>query len=493
MKTRLKLKYKLFAILFSASALLIAGMFYFTQKSFEHGLNRYVDDIEMNRLGTMCRVLEEKYAEKKSWDFLRGNRSEWLKLKKKSLRKLRYQPRREYRLHRMREGILRPGQDFKGKGKKRPWDKNQWRSPLNRKQYPTVILLDKNKHPIFGKVSETEEVRLMSVKYRNNIVGWLGMVPPESFIEAEELLFFKDQSRTFVLISVLMLLLSIIIAIWAAFYLERPIKVLTRGTRSLAAGEYHIRIPAASGDELGQLSKDFNVLAKTLEENEKSRKQWVQDIAHELRTPLTLLSGELEAVQDGVRKLTPETLGLLQGDIARLIRLVSDLNELSKTDLGALSYKKEEVDLVEILHRVTDRFHEEFDSRKIDLEDLTREEKPLPVFADSERLSQLFGNLLQNSLEYTHTPGNVKLWIHREGGKATVNIEDSAPGVPEAELPKLFERFYRLEPSRNRKFGGTGLGLCICRNIVNAHQGEIAALPSPTGGILIKIKLPTIT
>jgi two-component system sensor histidine kinase BaeS len=312
------------------------------------------------------------------------------------------------------------------------------------KQSMDIVLLDADKKPVIGDVDSSRETRLIPVMHQDKIVGWLGMTRRENPADDEESLFFQRQSRIFLMIALAMTLVSVIVAVWTAYYLERPIRVLTKGTRDLAAGQFKTRIPVASGDELGQLSRDFNTLAATLEENEKDRKKWVQDIAHELRTPLTLLSGELEAVEDGVRELNEETLLRLKGDIHHLIRLVNDLNELSKTGAGALSYKKTVMDLIPLIRRSSDRFKGAFEEADIVFEDKTDQENPAMILADEERLGQLFGNILQNSLDYTDSGGRIRVRTERLPGRIAVHIEDSAPGVPQDALNRLFDRLYQI-------------------------------------------------
>ncbi len=482
----LKLKYKFFLILLAAGMIIITGMFLFTRFSFEQGFFKYVDKRAMRQLQCLCWDLEDSYSKHGSWQFLKEAPEKWYKLRDDEFRNRRNKHSCNYMPHRM-------------KGEKKYWKKNY--SNHNRKHGPTlmrgrsgnnhrIILLDKDKNSIFGKKNETDEVRLLPVTFRNETVGWLGMIHSGVITEAEELRFFQKQSRTFLLIFIIMIIISVIVAVLTAYYLEEPVRVLTKGTKALTSGNYDFHIPVKSKDELGQLSQDFNTLAKTLDKNEKDRKQWVSDIAHELRTPLTLLSGELEAIQDKVRELTPETLKLLQGDIDHLIRLVNDLGELARTDQGTFSYKKENIDLIKTLRRSIERFDEIFTANGLIIEDRIAIDTKVNIFADPERMGQLFENIFQNTLNYTHSGGRMRLEIDSNRDTATINIQDSEPGVPEEAIPQLFDRLYRIEPSRNKKLGGTGLGLAICKNIVQAHNGNISASHSPIGGLCIKIEFP---
>jgi two-component system, OmpR family, sensor histidine kinase BaeS len=174
----------------------------------------------------------------------------------------------------------------------------------------------------------------------------------------------------------------------------------------------------------------------------------------------------------------------------RLNRLVDDLYQLSMSDLGALTYRKEDLDLAELVTDALDSFRPEFAQKGISLTEDIATAGTTMVFGDHERLCQLFSNLLENSLKYTDEGGSLKVSLLCSGYRATVDIKDSAPGVPASDLDRLFERLYRVEASRNRAAGGAGLGLAICRNIVDAHAGTICAQPSPLGGLWISVMLP---
>ena len=207
------------------------------------------------------------------------------------------------------------------------------------------------------------------------------------------------------------------------------------------------------------------------------------------------MRAELEALQDGVRPLDRGAVDTLHGDVLRLGRLVDDLHELSVTDLGALSYRMEETDLRAALESDLDAYRPRFAAAKLALRLRDRSpgpgsSEPMTIQADGDRLSQLFRNLLANSLQYTDPGGGLTVILGREGGHTTIDFQDSAPGVPPESLPRLFERLYRVDDSRSRHTGGSGLGLAIARNVVEAHGGTIGAFPSPAGGLWIRIELP---
>jgi two-component system sensor histidine kinase BaeS len=299
----------------------------------------------------------------------------------------------------------------------------------------------------------------------------------------------ERQTRIFGIIALVMVLVSVLLAIPLVYQLLVPVKAMIGGAEKLTSGDYSIRIPVASKDELGQLSEHFNLLATTLERNEKSRRRYMADISHDLRTPLAILQGEIEAVQDGVRDVG-SSLPVLHSEVKHLNRLVGDLHELSLSDIGALNYRKHLVDPVIALEQVIEQYIPRMADRNIDLTSTLPGEGTLSLNADPNRLRQLFTNLLENSLRYTDGGGRVDVTMYQEGRKLKIRFQDTAPGVPEEAFPKLFARLYRVETSRNREKGGSGLGLAICKNIVEGHQGHIAACPSPLGGLSVEVTLP---
>jgi len=268
-----------------------------------------------------------------------------------------------------------------------------------------------------------------------------------------------------------------------------PLKRVAQATHRLAAGNYATRVEVHSGDELRRLAEDFNRLAQALERNEALRRRFMADVSHELRTPLTVLSRELEALEDGVRPLTRTSLASLRGEVAALGKLIEDLNQLALADVGALAYRKESVEVAPLIEQALESYRERLAERGLALE--ARLDGAARVFGDADRLTQMFRNLLENSARYTERGGRVRVGIRRQDSRVAIDFEDSAPDVPTEPLEHLFERFYRVEGSRSRANGGAGLGLAICRSIAVAHGGEIAAEPSPLGGLRVSVTLPT--
>jgi two-component system sensor histidine kinase BaeS len=273
-------------------------------------------------------------------------------------------------------------------------------------------------------------------------------------------------------------------------YILSPVNKLMAGTLALMDFKFDTHIEVGTKDELGLLAQDFNRMAKTLEAYEALKKQWVVDISHELRTPLSVLKGEIEAILDGIRPFSPERMESLHSEILYLEHIVNDLHLLSMADAGALTMKPKPIRPVEILKTTLVLFENRFEQEELTLVNRLTCHKE-KISGDRDRIRQLFSNLIDNSLKYTRKPGTLTLADRIENRMLIIVMEDSGPGVPPEAVDKLFNRLYRVDPSRNRG-GGSGLGLSICKTIVSAHGGEILAGTIKGSGLTITLKLPLI-
>jgi two-component system sensor histidine kinase BaeS len=267
-----------------------------------------------------------------------------------------------------------------------------------------------------------------------------------------------------------------------------PIRALERGAKRLAGGEYATRISGARGDELGQLINHYNALAESLEAAERAQRQWVSDTSHELQTPLAVLRAHIEAIQDNVRPADARTLGAMSEAVTRLTRLVSDLRILSIWREDGLVSDHYVTDLAEIVHAAIDSAFDGFADAGLEL--VTAVADPIMLRGDGGRIRQVIDNLLENTLRYTDSPGEVWVKAWSDGSHAHFSIDDTAPAPSTAAMTQLFDRFYRGETSRSRAHGGSGLGLSICKAIIEAHGGTISAAPSRMGGLNIHLSLP---
>ncbi|MCB0105703.1 MAG: GHKL domain-containing protein, partial [Caldilineaceae bacterium] len=231
---------------------------------------------------------------------------------------------------------------------------------------------------------------------------------------------------------------------------------------------------------LGQLAETFNRMAGSLETQEELRRNLVADIAHELRTPLAGIQGTIEALQDGVFPLTVESLAPIHDEVTLINRLVEDLRTLANADAGKLSLNFVPLSIPDLLERQINIFQYKAAEQNIDLQLAIKE--PLPIIrADQQRLSQVLTNLIDNALR--HTPSNGTICIRAESAADDIllTVQDTGVGIPTTDLPHIFDRFYRVDRSRNRQTGGSGLGLAIVRQLVEAHGGQIRVESPPAG------------
>lgn len=467
---KLKIQHKLFFTLLLTSTVVATGLFLFLQWSFDRGFLNYVKSQELIQLDQLAEQLASYYAEQNDWQFIAENDPLWL------------------RIHRE---LFSPSP---GGGPPPPHHKREQFSPPPRDRRgigPRIVLYNADKQWVVGgPAGHKGNLSLRPISHQNTVIGYLGLIPVTELSYSGDLLFVEQQTEMFGLVTLIMVAVSMLLTFPVTYHLLRPIKELSTGTRKLIGGQFKTRIPVSTGDELGRLSADFNMLAMTLEKNEKARQQWVADISHELRTPLSVLRGEVEALQDGIRKPGPQALDPIHYEIMHLERLVNDLYELTMSDIGALTYKKIEVDPVGILKESLELFENRLNDKGLVLGTTIPADFPHFFLADPDRLQQLFTNILENSLRYTDAPGKLEVSVKSDKESITIYFQDSAPGVEPAQLPKLFDRLFRVDPSRNRAKRGAGLGLAICKNIVEAHQGTISAHNSPHGGLAFKINFP---
>lgn len=473
------IRVKLFLTFLVTTLLVVTGMYVFMRWSLDRGFSEFVESRQQEQVTNLVEELSEHYAIHQDWTNLAGNKQQWIELLWQS------NPHRHSRLP--------PWLKQAGKEAADAWPPPLPEPHANKRQVPfelRAMLLNADKSIIFGRQAALSQLALHPIRYQEQVVGFLGLLPGKAPNQLSEIRFMEKQSKSFIWIALLMVVLSAGLALLLAYIVGRPLKRITSAAKALAVGRYDIRLPVESGDELGQLARDFNDMAAALEQSEQARRRWVADISHELRTPLAVLRGELEALQDGIRPLTAAAVDSLFGDVMRLNRLTEDLYQLSLSDQGALSYRKTHVDPVAILKDDLAALKPEFDNKRISISWTDSLPNPVRIYSDPDRLSQLYRNLLNNSANYTDSGGRLAISVFSEAEKLVLIFADSEPGVPTPEISKLFDRFYRVESSRNRHLGGAGLGLAICSNIVEAHNGAIQAQSSPLNGIAIRIELP---
>jgi signal transduction histidine kinase len=283
--------------------------------------------------------------------------------------------------------------------------------------------------------------------------------------------------------------LSLILGAVLARALSRPIRDLTTATRGVANGDFEQKVPIRSDDELGELAQSFNLMSAELARSLALRRQMTADIAHELRTPISIVLGHAEAIHDGVLPITTEIFEVIRDEALRLERLVEDLRTLSLADGGEMTLTPEPTAPLALLVQASKAHRPQAEQKDIVL---TSEADPgLPeVMVDPDRMAQVLGNLIENSLRHTPSGGRVRLAATEAEGAVRIRVEDTGPGIDKEDLPRVFERLYRTDKSRQRDGAGSGLGLAIARSIVVGHGGKIWAESEPGAGATIIIELP---
>jgi len=452
-----RLPVKLFLAIAGAIAGLTVVTYLVFTWSFERGFVQYVNRADEARLELMTERLADTYAREGGWAALVRDGTRWLAMS--------------------RDALGLPSSAEPGERRELPLTID-----------PRLLLFDADRAVLIGRPETAAQAVLKPIVSGGRVVGHLGYVPRLERLQALERVFLRRQHQAFAAVALGMVLAALVLAAGLAYWLSRRVRALVHTTNALIRGDYTARVTPHGQDELAQLARDFNTLAATLAAAQAARRAWIADIAHELRTPLSVLRGEIESLQDGVRPLNQDNVASLAYETARLTRLVEDLHTLSLSDLGALTYYREPVDLADALRDAVSIRRREAEERglalALDLEDDTL------VLADETRLAQVFANLMQNSLRYTDAPGTISIALKRDGDTAVVEWHDSAPGVPAEDVPRLTERLYRVEGSRNRASGGSGLGLAIARAIVEGHGGSLTASASPLGGLAIRLVFP---
>lgn len=521
------------AALLVALLLIFAG---FSRLGLQRGLGPYVAEIELARMGWLAERLQSHYTQTGGWDRLRSQPGLWGGLSHPGSGQRRPGGQRT-------DGDLTPPTDARPEGGDAPssrtgpppypfggnrgpmaggsdypppppppgppegrqGDSRNGLSPPQRHPddlFPRLGLVDPQERVVAGTAPQPGGARLALRGLDGQTIGHLVLAPPKG-VRSEADQAFLAQHLGFVAWTGLAgLALALLLSGWLARRWLAPVEALATGARGIAQGHLHTRVAVQGSDELAQLARTFNTMAEQLGSIEASRRQWLGDVAHELRTPLAAMRAEIEAVQDGVRPFDDKTALRLHRQVMRLIQLVGDLR--TSLDAAGTSAPSAQVPvhplslLTEALASMRPRLAQAaIDVDTAGLTPLAAQTPPPLVRGDAQQLHQVCLNLLENSLRYTDAGGLLHISAceaKSPGGVAhlQVQLDDSAPGVPEHELPRIFDRLYRAETSRNRDHGGSGLGLAICRAIVLAHGGTLTAEASPLGGLRITLALPLL-
>lgn len=457
---------KLFVSLFSLSILLIVGMSLLVNYSFKTGFQSYLNNIEQGKVVVLGEKLQPYYSDKFGWDELKQHPRIWGDM---------FRSIGEFALPPLERGAPNQKQE------------EDLLTPLSHR----VALVDNHGSLVFGPrlQGQQENVQFTRLPLMKNgkSIGWLEIEQKNSLSGPLVESFYQQQQKNLYWIVSVAGLFSLFVTALLVRYFLRPLKQLHRGAQSLSAGRYDEKIILGGQDEFTELGNAFNSLALSLKEQKKTREQWISDISHELRTPIAVLRSEIEAIQDGIRQPEAKYIDSMHHQVLRLAKLVDDLYLLSRSDSGILEVVTKNLNLIATIDQVIDNFAYRMEEQGLSLKKYYDPSAEVMLLGDTQTLQQLMVNLLENSLRYTHSPGKVAVSITESSEHVALVVEDSAPSVDIEQLPRLFDRLYRVDQSRSRELGGSGLGLSICQNIVERHQGKIRAYQSDLGGIAIEV------
>jgi signal transduction histidine kinase len=284
-------------------------------------------------------------------------------------------------------------------------------------------------------------------------------------------------------------LFGIAMAIAIARWISVPVERLTAAARRMESGDLAVRVEPAGGAELSELARGFNAMAAALDRNEEQRKRMVSDVAHELRAPLTNIRCELESMQDGLTSPTPERIASLHDETMHLAHLVDDLQDLALAEAGRLEIDAQPIAISALAKRAAAGMERRARERGVAL--VVEGDDNVTVLADARRAVQILTNLLANAVAHMEKPGEVRITWERSGTEVIIRVIDSGVGIAPDELPRIFERFYRVDISRSRTTGGAGLGLSIVRQLVAAHGGRVWAASAVGVGSTFSFTLPS--
>lgn len=349
-----------------------------------------------------------------------------------------------------------------------------------------LSLYDEKQQFIVGEPA-TDQIAYRPILVDQKVVGYLGLKPVLDQDDASSINFFSNQKRYLLLVYALTVLSSLVAALLMATYFKKPIQRLLNATLELTRGNYQHQVMIKRNDELGDLSNQLNHLADILHQHEESRRQWVADTSHELKTPLAVLQAQIEAMQDGIRKATPEHLDAMMRQVSSLKKLTQDLADLAQADAQQLKCYFAEVNPWDVVLQEVDNFKSTFEQNQLEVS-LSGEGALLSL--DRDRFKQIIVNLLGNCVRYTEQGGKIQIHTQQNEHEWVLYVDDSPFGLSDEQLARLGERFYRVDDSRTRSTGGTGLGLALSCKLAQALGGSLAFNHSPLGGLRCVLTFP---
>jgi signal transduction histidine kinase len=301
----------------------------------------------------------------------------------------------------------------------------------------------------------------------------------------------NDLIRPLIQAGLAALALSIVLSYLIARWIARPLDRMALSARAVAEGDYTRDLAIAGPQEVESLGKAFGEMIRQVEASQQSQRDFVANVSHELKTPLTSIQGFAQAILDGTatdQGAREHAAQVIYDESDRLKRLVEELLDLARIDAGQVAFKRERVDLNAILVNVIERLGLKAQEASVNLQNLV---PALPtVVGDGDRLAQVFTNLVDNAIQHSQQGGRVRIMGDSQPGWVTIHVEDEGSGIPNAELSRIFERFYQMDKARSGR--GSGLGLPISREIIRTHKGDLSVMSEPERGSRFTVRLPLV-
>lgn len=294
--------------------------------------------------------------------------------------------------------------------------------------------------------------------------------------------------------AILGIILSVILGFFLSRYITRPLREVSQVARRIAEGDFEERVRIKSRDELGQLGETFNYMTQQLEDYEKMRREFVANVSHELRSPLTSIQGFMDALIEGKSRDEQEKvkyLSIIQKETNRLSKLVNELLDLSRFDAQVVHFDMEAFPITTVINRATASLKPQLDEKNLTVKTVIPKDLP-NCYGDEDRIEQVVHNLLQNAIRYSPKGEKILISARLLIDELLVEIADNGPGIPREELPRVWERFSRVDKARSRGKGGTGLGLAIVEEIIKKHGGQVTVESEPGEGAVFGFTLPIV-
>lgn len=352
------------------------------------------------------------------------------------------------------------------------------------------IIADSSSQDTGGTLPSSDLEAGIPIKYQNQSVGYLFSIQADANLPGAAGTFVSSVNHFAWLSGIITALFALLLGSVLFFQIISPIQKLTAASKKIAGGELSQRIPVQSQDEIGQLALTFNQMADSLAKHEELRRNLIADVAHELRTPLTVIQGNLEAMMDGLLPPDLQEIATLRDEAALLSRLVADLRLLSLAEAGQLKLELVKTDPAELVTRAVESFRLQAQTNEMQLNLEFAPDLP-QIEVDVDRMTQVIRNLLSNALRHTPEGGQIAITCQTNPDRDLfITVSDTGEGISPGDLPYIFDRFYRTDKSRSRVSGGSGIGLAIVKQLVEAHGGKVWVTSKPGQGTTFGLTLP---